>query len=462
MSKRTSAQYREHNQYGTIAVYTRNHINGCKLTDPNQNNCSCPKWIYANRKGETPRRYAAETPSFPEACDKAKREIDGWNPEIARARAAAAKQERHKREIADVVNDFIEDRATNGGTESTAEQWKSLLGYIDPKTNKMRGHFLAWVDERNAGLAEEERMSHFHELDTSLLGQFKVWLMRRYTSDYSRNQRWGMMRTFFRWAHERGLTDNNAAEPIKAPPKRKGNRCGAWTEQQYRDIIAAIPRFANTIENQPKRNLPIIEARLRLFAELMRYTGMALVDATLFCPFIDNHGLGLDDRGVLRYRRKKTGELAVVPIENQQLLVAIRAGIPMEDDSDPRRPFAPKGLNVESKEAVDAATRRWSHRLDRAYEIAGITQVVTEVGTKAPHAHMFRDTFAKWHLDRGTDIRDLQKMLGHSSVLTTERNYASWMKDDQDAMIARIRSRVGGTNVVSMPSRHAHSAAASN
>jgi len=64
--------------------------------------------------------------------------------------------------------------------------------------------------------------------------------------------------------------------------------------------------------------------------------------------------------------------------------------------------------------------------LGRHLRALGQTAKVTGV-----RPHRFRDTFACTLLDQGTDIRVVQKLLGHNSVTTTENHYAAWRRDQQ-------------------------------
>jgi integrase len=52
----------------------------------------------------------------------------------------------------------------------------------------------------------------------------------------------------------------------------------------------------------------------------------------------------------------------------------------------------------------------------------------------AGHPHRFRDTFAVRLLEQGEDIRTVQLLLGHSSVVTTEKHYAPWVSSMQDRL----------------------------
>jgi integrase len=54
------------------------------------------------------------------------------------------------------------------------------------------------------------------------------------------------------------------------------------------------------------------------------------------------------------------------------------------------------------------------------------------------HPHRFRHTFAIELLLAGTDIRTVQRLLGHRSVITTERHYASFVAAEQARLNAAI------------------------
>lgn len=96
----------------------------------------------------------------------------------------------------------------------------------------------------------------------------------------------------------------------------------------------------------------------------------------------------------------------LVPIVSGELKTALSEYAQCRSTSDPQslRFFVnQKGGRRLSEDAI----RRTVHRLARA---AGVGRVTP---------HMFRHTFATLLLDRGVDLRVIQRLLGHSSIVTT-------------------------------------------
>jgi site-specific recombinase XerD len=77
----------------------------------------------------------------------------------------------------------------------------------------------------------------------------------------------------------------------------------------------------------------------------------------------------------------------------------------------------------------------WSGNGDPFCCAYGLWRTIKLVGKLAGierlHPHRFRDTFAVELLTQGADIRTVQKLLGHKSVITTERHYAHFVAAHQ-------------------------------
>jgi integrase len=146
----------------------------------------------------------------------------------------------------------------------------------------------------------------------------------------------------------------------------------------------------------------------------------------------------VDDEGVLRYRRQKTGELATLQLPEH--VVALLRSVPLERDSaGPGEPFRMKDFDAHS----DTVT--WRKRLQRLFTVAGITEVRNELGkARPPHPHMLRDTFAVWHLRHGVPLHAVSKMLGHGNPVTTAKAYLPYVKELEKATIAEARAALAG------------------
>jgi len=66
-----------------------------------------------------------------------------------------------------------------------------------------------------------------------------------------------------------------------------------------------------------------------------------------------------------------------------------------------------------------------------AHLLATLAKLLGPGGTKAIVADNLRKTFATRLLSRGTAITDVQPLLGHASVKTTEKAYAAFVKNER-------------------------------
>ena len=83
----------------------------------------------------------------------------------------------------------------------------------------------------------------------------------------------------------------------------------------------------------------------------------------------------------------------------------------------------------------DSQTKLWAKHMARVFEDAGIEKTGNAV------SHRLRDTFAVHLLQKGVPLEEVSKLLGHTSIKTTERHYAKWVKGRQD----RLDSLVSAT-----------------
>jgi hypothetical protein len=106
----------------------------------------------------------------------------------------------------------------------------------------------------------------------------------------------------------------NPARKLRRIDYEKGSRTAIFTDKQYDAILDAVTSYEP--ENVPVVTRTMWQQRITTFVELLRWSGMALIDAVRWQPE------WVDGEGVLRYRRQKTGELATVQLPDGRRYVA--------------------------------------------------------------------------------------------------------------------------------------------
>jgi integrase len=102
----------------------------------------------------------------------------------------------------------------------------------------------------------------------------------------------------------------------------------------------------------------------------------------------------------------------------------------------------------------------WSGRSKRKSEVSNWIKIFSKVVSKATelfpklfldssgqpkpaHLHMLRDTFAVEYLLAGVGLEEVSRLLGHSSVLITQKHYAPWVLERQKRLEASQRAAWG-------------------
>jgi integrase len=432
--------------YGIVRVYTRRHINGCSFTDPNQQRCSCPKWIYSNPKAGQAQRLAAGTPSFTEACEKAQKILKGLDPEIRAAReitnpAAGISIERAIEEYLSVL-----------AGRKVVDRYLRIVGsYLRRRGPRKDGHknaktvlnpsLLDFLDREN--LTSPDPITRMEQITSSVIKRWQTtWRANDLTCRILRIK----AKSFFTWALEEGYLRRL---PLfdKGQPLASGNRCGHFTDAEYTRIIEALPFFpvprAGHVREYKRPPITNYAARLRAFIEAGRWAGMAVRDIVLFSPARALEG------NVLAYRRHKNRRQKNSPVAVIELYpdVAKRLGsIPAEMGSSAEQPFRFQDSTP------DQNCELWRQRFQKLCAFAGIKEIETEIGERRkPHPHMLRDTCAIDAITHGTKLENVAKMLGHATTDMTQRSYLYWIQkrldsclDDQRASLARrVQSPIG-------------------
>jgi site-specific recombinase XerD len=407
--------------YGSVRPYTRHGVECPHASDPGHDTCHCPKWIYVwNKLTGQKTRKSLTTPSWAEAQRIAADTLRGMDPEIAAARAVNGKQEEQRMTVADACDLWIErSKRLSGEDGSTVVQYVTLKKKI-----------CAW--------AQSHGITHIEDV-TSL--QLERWYSSREWTNLAattKSQRWGCLRSMFKFFEDRGILEKSPAAGIKATKLEATHVQGPYSAEQVKKILASVE--ASIPVNLPIHKRASYGPRLRAFILFLLNTGADVSDAILFEPArLETHRVGKKTVTVFRYARIKTDVGAVIPLPAD--VVSALKSIPLEPGCSEDMPFRTKGLLLKQDQ------KKWSNRIHEVLDAAKVEFV--ELPTKDRHgrpqlkaanAKMLRHTFAVGQLKAGQRPEEVAKMLGHVDTTMVRLHYAPWCKALDDAHITRVVS----------------------
>ena len=204
-------------------------------------------------------------------------------------------------------------------------------------------------------------------------------------------RRLASMRSFFRFGQREGWTKSNPAKPLRNPRKPRSLPHFLSSEEIGR-LLMAPPAG----EELGKRDRAILEVLYSAGLRVSELAGLNLGD-------VDR------DSGTLRVRGKGKRE-RISPIGSYasralDAWLAVRRVSPRE----PSGPASPLFVNRFGKRLT---TRSVARMLEKYLKITGLDRRTTP--------HTLRHSFATHLLDRGADIRSVQELLGHKSLVTTQ------------------------------------------
>jgi integrase len=388
--------------YGSVKPYTR-HVAGCSK-GTNENDCGCPKWLYEYKRGGKPIRRSLVTPSWAEAQRIASDTLRGFDPEIAKARAAEQKREAQRITVEDACKRWLDHARKKNGETGVLPSYRSLANKI-----------IDW--------ATRQRFLFIQDVTTAALDAWSSSKEWTHYSPLTQRQRWANLRNMFAYLTSIKILDENPAVAIKPITPDSDPVQGPYTDEQVEAMYAHV---LESLEGDPKTR-QLRATRLRTMLTFLLRTGADLIDAA---QFEQSHieAMQIDERQVwvYQYHRSKTGVLAVVPLTDD-VVREIRE-VPLMAENDPEMPFR--------SSAADAFTdaRFWGHRIQRLLKIAEVKWV--ELPTKdrrgrpqrkAANAKQLRHTFAVRQLLAGQPPEAVARMLGHVDATMVRKHYAPFV-----------------------------------
>jgi integrase/recombinase XerC len=245
-----------------------------------------------------------------------------------------------------------------------------------------------------------------HRGETSLLEvgypQLRRWLAHLTTRGYARSslsRKAASVRTFYSWAHRRGLTTTNPAALLARPAP--ASRLPSVLKP------AEVARLAES----PPADDPI-GARDRAIIELLYSSGLRVAE---LCA-LDVGDVDLEARQVRVMG--KGGKERVLPVGDfaadalSAYLERTRGGMAPDDSvhgsADPGE--GPMFFNRRKRRMTPRDVRAMMQRYVRG-----------SLGDRKVSPHTMRHSFATHLLQGGADIRAVQDLLGHASLATTQR-----------------------------------------
>jgi integrase/recombinase XerD len=230
----------------------------------------------------------------------------------------------------------------------------------------------------------------------------KRWKLAAITAQ----KRMEMVKKFFSFCVDAEWLEKSPARLVKMSPA-KYDPTLPFTDQEMEKILWAAESIR---EAHPK--IPVeTPKKLKALILLMRYSGIRISDAVMFRrESLKNNKLFL--------RQEKTKHPVWVPLP-KRVVDAIK-------ECDEGNEYFFYGQVGKPKSAI----MEWQQRLKLVYNMAGVQE---------SHSHRLRDTFSVDLLSRGVSLETVSKLLGHTSIKTTQKHYAPYVKASQDALEAAVR-----------------------
>jgi integrase/recombinase XerC len=232
--------------------------------------------------------------------------------------------------------------------------------------------------------------------NAELIRSFLTHLNEQQYSAATMARKIATLRSFYKWADRRGLSNGNPMTLIRTP--RQGKRLPkAITIEQVEQLLAA-PGDAD-----------VLARRDRAMLETLYSTGIRVSE--LVALNMNELDLGSE---ALKIRGKGKKE-RIVPLGSHALgainryLDMARADSKFGAEIREKGDKAPLFLNKHGGRLSSRSVRR---KLDKYLKQVGLDPTISP--------HTLRHSFATHLLDNGADLRTVQEMLGHQSLSTTQ------------------------------------------
>ncbi len=285
------------------------------------------------------------------------------------------------------------------GCETLTSQLNSYLSYLKDVKKSSDNTLQAYKRDLQKFLdyASESSITDFTGVTTDSIADFKVYLSSKGLSSSSVSRTLSSLRSLFQFFVSNGEIEVNPAKLVHNDKVEK------------RELMVLTSKEVESLLSQPDVN-DFKGMRDKAMLEILYATGIKVSELI---------SLNLDDVNTqLNFVRcgsdDKERFIPIYPIAVKAISVYLEKARKMFV-ADPRE----KSLFVNV--TGDRMTRQGFWKILKTYsQSAGIKKTITP--------HTLRHSFAAHLLENGADIHDIQVILGHSDIASTQR-YAQFLKD---------------------------------
>jgi integrase/recombinase XerD len=247
-----------------------------------------------------------------------------------------------------------------------------------------------------------QRVEEWAQVNRDAIMSFLLYLKERGYAPTTVARKQAAIKSFFKFLVSKGVVSSNPGESLASPHVDRATPQTITTSEADR-LITQIARPNNSPE----------ALRDRAMMHLMFATGLRVGEIVA----LNIGDVDLSAGTVTISEKSKTGKSRMVPINSQAAVSSVREYLERErlalSTSDEG-----KGLAVRDREALFVNHR--GQRLTRQGFWLILKRYAKQAGLGEVSPHTLRHTFAAQRLKNGADMRDLQKMLGHASISTTQ------------------------------------------
>lgn len=377
-----------------LTIYRRHNPKCDHAKDRFHKRCRCPMWVEGTVGGNYVRRSLKQT-SWEKANAEARRMEEAESPLPPKTRTAKT--------IKSAVEDCVKDGRSRGLKRSSLEKLETLL----------TKHFLQWCESAKLVYLDQIELSHVREFRDT-------WIGVNITKWKRQCRLFGFFCFCIRhdWIVRNPMIGLSKIKVVQKPTDY-------FNPGEFQKILGAIPQFGRNMKQH--KSAAIRRQQIMAMTLLLRWSGLRIGDAVK----LERDRLATDGRLILY--QAKTGEPVFVPLP--PTVADLLRNAPHGSKWNPRYFFWSGNGDPES------CVADWQRTFRRLFKIADLR--MSDGVPKRAHPHMFRDTFSVELLLSGAPIEEVQILLGHTSIKTTEKHYGPWVRARQRKLENTVKQAWG-------------------